>query len=510
MVGDEDRWSDDACAAFISYASANNESAFELADSLEQKGLRCWIAPRDLRPGAEFGEEIIRGINRSRCLVLLLSRESNESRHVRAEVERAASAGKPIYPVRIEDVLPSTKLEFFISMTQWIDAYPGRISTYVDLLCAAIEQADFEPRLATSAPRASARTWFTIATAIVALLALYFVYSIVMLFRQPLEIFDEASVKEQIDIITGVLEEDSVFGEMVKKSSRARVEFFPNRGGRRPAYWTLELDVSSSLRDVMANSQMQYSLGGDEFLVGAIDGRSSYRIRDAALAKKIGVRFTQNRETVAGPVWFDIDFEARARAAFMQRALSTDHWISCRFGTCEPSGLGTGTPGLKAIHYGSSRENLDGHMEVSVPASELTRSFNAQNMHQFGLTAIPGTNLFESLYVQVEFFDGSRSDIRSFATGTMLVDGQKSGPGACSEIRLTLAAGNTREGIGNIKQVNGQLATLRGWSEEDVLQATADSFFEIARSACNFKYSSEACKKCITHQYAMEVVSGLP
>jgi hypothetical protein len=510
MVGDENNRSDDAYAAFISYASANRETAFELADSLEQKGLRCWIAPRDLRPGAEYGEEIIRGINSSRCLVLLLSRESNESRHVRAEVERAASAGRPIYPVRIEDVLPSTKLEFFISMTQWIDAYPGRISTYVDRLCAAIEHADLEPASRPRRRRTSARTWFTVATAVVALLALYFVYSIILPFRQPSTVFDEAAVKEQIGIIRNALEEDPVVGEMVRQGSRARVEFRPSRGAGRPAYWSLELDVSSSLRKVMADSQMQYSLDGDEFLAGASDGWSTYRIRNAAGAKKVGIRFMQEGELAAGPFWFDIDFEAKAREAFKQRALSTDQWVSCRLGTCEPSGLGADTPGLKTVHYGGSRESLDRAIEVSVPAADLVQPFSVQNMRRYGLTEIPDADRFESLFVQIEFFDGSKSEIRSTATGTMLVDESRSGPGACSNLRLTLAGGEARKGIIGIKQLHTQMATMQGWTDEDVLQETADEFFKIARSACRVNYPFEACTKCITQEYAKEVVAGLP
>lgn len=97
---------DTGYSAFISHASQDRSTAEEVAAHLEEKGYRCWIAPRDVRPGEEYAVEIIRGIERSKCFVLLLSEASNLSANVRREVERAASKAKPIYPVRLEDVPP--------------------------------------------------------------------------------------------------------------------------------------------------------------------------------------------------------------------------------------------------------------------------------------------------------------------------------------------------------------------------------------------------------------------
>ena len=111
-------------AAFISYAARDRLVAEDLVSRLEREDLRCWIAPRDVRPGAEYASEIIKGISGSNCFVLLLSGASNLSSHVRREVERAASYSKPIYPVRLDEVTPSTKLEYFISMHQWLDVWP--------------------------------------------------------------------------------------------------------------------------------------------------------------------------------------------------------------------------------------------------------------------------------------------------------------------------------------------------------------------------------------------------
>src|SRR5262249_44295636 len=47
-------------AAFISHAKDDQKRAREIATSLEERGLKCWIAPRDVRPGQSYGDEIIR------------------------------------------------------------------------------------------------------------------------------------------------------------------------------------------------------------------------------------------------------------------------------------------------------------------------------------------------------------------------------------------------------------------------------------------------------------------
>ncbi len=121
-------------AAFISYATKNKERAEEICASLEAKGFRCWMAPRDIRAGYEYADEIVRGIDRSRCMVVVLSEAANDSPFVRREVERGVSKQKPIFPVRIEEVLPAPGLELFISATHWIDAWGSRFTEQVDRL----------------------------------------------------------------------------------------------------------------------------------------------------------------------------------------------------------------------------------------------------------------------------------------------------------------------------------------------------------------------------------------
>ena len=57
-------------AAFVSHAKEDLKAAQAITAALEKRGLKCWIAPRDVRPGRTYAGEIIKGIERSRCFVL--------------------------------------------------------------------------------------------------------------------------------------------------------------------------------------------------------------------------------------------------------------------------------------------------------------------------------------------------------------------------------------------------------------------------------------------------------
>jgi|GEM_PF-1041681 len=130
---------------FISYASPDKETAFRFCEELERRNIRCWIAPRNVRAGKEYTEEIIRGLDRAQHMVLMLSQAANQSIFVKREVERAISYNKPVFPVRIEDVMPAPSLELLISSSHWIDAWAGKLDTHIDQLARDLNDDDEAP-----------------------------------------------------------------------------------------------------------------------------------------------------------------------------------------------------------------------------------------------------------------------------------------------------------------------------------------------------------------------------
>src|SRR5581483_7974306 len=89
---------------FISYSSKDKPVADATCATLEAHGIRCWIAPRDIIPGTEWGKAIVDGISGSRIMVLIFSSNADQSRQVMREAERAVHKGLSLLPLRIEEV----------------------------------------------------------------------------------------------------------------------------------------------------------------------------------------------------------------------------------------------------------------------------------------------------------------------------------------------------------------------------------------------------------------------
>jgi hypothetical protein len=108
---------------FLSHSHVDKTHADAICHCLERAGVRCWVAPRDIRPSEDWAEAIINGMDQCRILLLICSSSSNNSPQVRREVERAVNKGLTILPYRIEAVAPSKSLEYFISTQHWLDAF---------------------------------------------------------------------------------------------------------------------------------------------------------------------------------------------------------------------------------------------------------------------------------------------------------------------------------------------------------------------------------------------------
>jgi len=140
-----------AGALFVSYASADRAAADDLTAYLEQRGIHCWMAPRDVPPGALYADAIVRAINEARALVLLLSHNSTGSSHVGKELERASSKRKPIIAVRLDAAQLTPAFEYFLSESQWVDVgADGREAAYAKL--AGVFRHPAPPAAAAAAP----------------------------------------------------------------------------------------------------------------------------------------------------------------------------------------------------------------------------------------------------------------------------------------------------------------------------------------------------------------------
>jgi hypothetical protein len=106
---------------FISYSSKESHIAETLCKILEENEIKCWIAPRDIPSSQNYGQCIVDAIEGSKVFVVIFTQNSNQSKYVAAEIERAFHYGIPIFPFRLDVIPPSRQLEFFLSTKQWQD-----------------------------------------------------------------------------------------------------------------------------------------------------------------------------------------------------------------------------------------------------------------------------------------------------------------------------------------------------------------------------------------------------
>ena len=110
---------------FISYASVDKEIAERICRVLENVGISCWIAPRNIEPGVDYPTALLEAIHSARVLLLVLTEAAAASPHILSEVGHAFSGKKRIVPFRISQKTLPEDLEYFLSLTQWLDAPDG-------------------------------------------------------------------------------------------------------------------------------------------------------------------------------------------------------------------------------------------------------------------------------------------------------------------------------------------------------------------------------------------------
>ena len=117
---------------FISYSTLDKTVADAVCGVLERVGVRCWIAPRDMRPGIDYGEGLLKAIEQ--VLVLVFSEHANCSRHVQLELERAVSKELAILPFKIDETKPTRSIDYFLSSPHRPDAMTPPLERHLEKL----------------------------------------------------------------------------------------------------------------------------------------------------------------------------------------------------------------------------------------------------------------------------------------------------------------------------------------------------------------------------------------
>lgn len=125
---------------FVSYSTKDSTAAKAACAALEAAKIRCWMAPRDIVPGARWGASIVRAINECRVMVLIFSGNANTSAQVHREVDQAFGKGKAVLPLRIEDIRPADELAYYLDTVHWLDALTPPMERNLETLVATVQR----------------------------------------------------------------------------------------------------------------------------------------------------------------------------------------------------------------------------------------------------------------------------------------------------------------------------------------------------------------------------------
>lgn len=138
VIGIEER---SARPVFISYATSDRKDALSICDAIERRGTKCWISHRDVEPGDNYQEAIVRSLRDARAMVLVFSDAANNSDEIKKELSLASRYHIPVMALRIEDVEPSDAFAYELSTRQWIDAFESWDRS-IDALVRRIDHID--------------------------------------------------------------------------------------------------------------------------------------------------------------------------------------------------------------------------------------------------------------------------------------------------------------------------------------------------------------------------------
>lgn len=124
---------------FISCSLEDEPFARDVCARLEETGIRCWFAPRDIVPGAQYAEQVVQAITDASTVVVILSATTESSQKVSREIAFAVAKGIRVVLCRIdgETTTPDRKGRFYLAAPpQIFDARTGTedFSRLVDML----------------------------------------------------------------------------------------------------------------------------------------------------------------------------------------------------------------------------------------------------------------------------------------------------------------------------------------------------------------------------------------
>lgn len=136
---------------FISYSHVDQIIADGICGFLEQNNIFCFIANRDIPKGVIWAKIIPKALKNCKLMIAVFSRDFNLSEETDNEISIAANRHIPILAFRIADEDFDGLKEYYLTKSNWIEAFPepekqfGKLLNSVQILLNKTERSPFTP-----------------------------------------------------------------------------------------------------------------------------------------------------------------------------------------------------------------------------------------------------------------------------------------------------------------------------------------------------------------------------
>jgi hypothetical protein len=140
---------------FITYSSKDQKVARTICAALESRGLACWISSRNVKPGQNYQEQIVKAIRAAKIMVLVFTANANNSNEIKKELALASQNDLVVIPVRIEDIIPNEAFAYEFATRQWIDLFENwedSIAQLVEMIASTLQDHQSGDRTAAASP----------------------------------------------------------------------------------------------------------------------------------------------------------------------------------------------------------------------------------------------------------------------------------------------------------------------------------------------------------------------
>ena len=145
---------------FISYSHVDQIIADGVCGYLEQNNISCFISSRDIPKGVTWAKVIPKALRNSKLMIAIFSRDFNLSEETDSEISIAANRHIPILAFRIADEDFDGLKEYYLTKSNWIEAFPepekqfGKLLNSVQILLNKTERCPISPIANTSSDEA--------------------------------------------------------------------------------------------------------------------------------------------------------------------------------------------------------------------------------------------------------------------------------------------------------------------------------------------------------------------